>query len=436
MSKLKILVLCHDVVGKNMAGPGIRYQNVARVLGRRFDVALGVFSDKNRGDTNVLVVDPDSTAFHRTFDEYDVIFAQWLSQPMIDYAGKTGKIIVFDLYAPVPIEYLANLEFSKKPLTKRQKEEFEAIVQMYKDYLAQGQLFTCSNERQRDFWAGYLTASNLFGPEDFRRGKIHNNFLLCPMGIDPNPPSSASLKLRKSVKGIDKDDFVLLWTGGIWDWFDAQLIVRAMTKIKDRSIKLVFLGTKHPNPIYEEEMSESLAARQLAGELGLLDKTIFFLDGWIPYAERGAYFKDANAAIYADKDSLETRFSHRTRVLDHFWAQLPTICSSGDYISDVIDRNKLGIVVAERSPETFAEAIHELKSNNRLYKDIQSNIKSHQDQFSWEHTMEPLVKRLEALDAPKLKQQLIKQHETLSKQKRLPLKRRVRRSAKILLLGQ
>lgn len=436
MSKLRVLVLCHDVVGKNVAGPGIRYQNVARVLGQRFDVALGVFSDKNRADKDILVVDPDSTAFHKIFDEYDIIFAQWLSQPMINYAGKTGKIIVFDLYAPVPIEYLANLEFSKKPLAKKQKEEFEAIVQMYKDYLARGQFFTCSNERQRDFWAGYLTASNLYGPEDFKRGKIYDKFLLCPMGIDPTPPKSTNLKLRKSVKGIDKDDFVLLWTGGIWDWFDAQLIVRAMAKLKDRSIKLVFLGTKHPNPIYEEEMGESLAARQLAGELGLLDKTIFFLDGWIPYAERGAYFKDANAAIYADKESLETRFSHRTRVLDHFWAGLPTICSSGDYISDVIDRSGLGIVVAERSPQAFAEAIQELKDSNKIYKDIQSNIKAQATQFSWEHTMEPLVEHLEALDAASLKRQIMKQHEVFSKQKRLPLKRRIRRSAKILLLGQ
>lgn len=435
MSKLRVLVLCHDVVGKNMAGPGIRYQNVARVLSKHFSVTLGVFSEKNRADKEVIVVDPDTTAFHKVFDEHDVIFAQWLSPKMIDYAGRTGKFIVFDLYAPVPVEYLANLEFSDKPVTKYQNEEFRAVVQMYKDYLAQGQLFTCSNERQRDFWAGYLTASNLYGPEDFRGGKIHNNFLLCPMGIDPLPPSSTR-KLRKSVKGIDKDDFVLLWTGGIWDWFDAQLIVRAMSKLKDPSIKLVFLGTKHPNSIYKEEMKESLAARSLAGQLNLLDKTIFFLDGWIPYEERGAYFKDADAAIYADKDSLETRFSHRTRVLDHFWAHLPTICSSGDYISDMIDRNGLGIVVEERSAEAFGRAIENLRDDRILYSKIQSNIKDFEPRLSWEQTLKPLTERLGRLNVKQESARIINQHQSFTAQRKLPVKRRIRRSAKILLLGQ
>lgn len=37
-----ILIISHDVVGRQMAGPGIRYFHLARVLAREFAVVLAV----------------------------------------------------------------------------------------------------------------------------------------------------------------------------------------------------------------------------------------------------------------------------------------------------------------------------------------------------------------------------------------------------------
>lgn len=432
-AKLRVLVLCHDVIGRNMAGPGIRFTNIAKVLGGQFDVTLGVFDAKNQTDAEVAVVSPEGN-YKKYFDRTDVIFAQWLSRPMINYANQTGKVIIFDLYAPVPIEYLANLEFSKAKIDKHKKHELGAIVNMYKEYLSDGYLFTCSNERQRDFWAGFLTASGLVNFDSFHRHQLQNNFLICPMGIDKASPKVAKKLLRDKV-GLAKDDFVLLWTGGIWDWFDAQLVVRAMHSLNDPSIKLVFLGTKHPNSIYKEEMSESVLARQLAEDLGLLGKSVFFLDGWVPYDDRAAYLLDADAAIYADKQSLETRFSHRTRVLDHFWAGLPTIASKGDFMSELIEQNRLGLV-AERTPESFAAAIKNLSGDSKLYNKIKVNLTKHRSDFTWERSLEPLTVKLVSLDLPVLQAEIINGSGAKQRSRRLPIKSRIRRSAKILLLGQ
>lgn len=432
-AKLRVLVLCHDVIGRNMAGPGIRFSNIAKVLGGHFDVTLGVFDDNNRSDKRVVVVNPEGD-FKSFFDKTDVIFAQWLSRPMINYANQTGKIIVFDLYAPVPIEYLANLEFSKQKIDQHKKLEFDSIVGMYKEYLDYGSIFTCSNDRQRDFWGGFLTASGLVNLDSFRRQELENNFLICPMGIEKSVPKPAKKLLRQRV-GLAKSDFVLLWTGGIWDWFDAQLVVKAMSLIDDPAVKLVFLGTKHPNSIYKEEMSESVSARRLAQELGLLDKSVFFLDGWIAYDQRAAYLCDADVAIYADKQSLETRFSHRTRVLDHFWAGLPTIASRGDFMSELIEQKELGLSV-ERSPESFAKAILSLQGDSKLYKKIESNLTARRGDFAWEKSLEPLVAKLANLDLPTLKAKIMKEAERRQGSGRLPIKSRIKRSAKILLLGQ
>jgi len=418
-----------------MAGPGMRYTHVAKVLSKKFDVTLAVQSEANKGIDDAVVIDPSTDDYKKHFDAVDYIFAQWLSNPMIDYAKAHGKLLIFDLYAPVPIEYLAGFEFAKDAATAEKDEEFNNIIAMYNHYLAVGDVFTCSNERQRDFWTGYITANGLFKPSNFKQKQMLDNLLTCPMGTSVGPIPK-ELLLRKAIPGIKKDDFVLIWTGGIWDWFDGQLIVKAMSQLKDTSIKLVFLGNKHPNSIYDKETAETTATRKLAGKLGLTGKTVFFLDGWIPYEERTAYFMDADAAIYADRDSLETRFSHRTRVLDHFWMEIPTICSSGDYMSAVIAAHDLGIVVPDRTPQQFAAAILSLKNDSKRYATIKQNLHNVKGDFTWEKTLQPLVDYLSSIDPKTIRVIPAEAAAAPVAPPKLRLRQRVKKSAKMLLLGK
>lgn len=413
-----------------MAGPGIRYHNIAKVLDRSFKTSVGLFSDEVR-DSDYQLVSTRGDDFKQLFDNQDIIFAQWLSNEMIEYSLKKGKILIFDLYAPVPIEYLASMEFSPNKISARTNEEFRNIVNMYNHYLRNGRFFTCSNERQRDFWTGFLTANNILTPNSFAKNHLLDKFALCPMGISETPPKKGKLLLRGSFKGIHKDDFVLLWTGGIWDWFDAQLVIKAMARLSAKPIKLVFLGTHHPNSKIGE-MSESVKAKKLAGELGLLDKSVFFLEGWIDYEKRAQYFQDADAAIYADKESLETRFSHRTRVLDHIWTELPTICSPGDTFSDIIRQNHFGVVAETRTPEAFVAAIEKLISDKALYKRIKTSLHAKKHDFTWEKTLSPLVDYIEGLDI-EAESKLIKKSAASLRAKSINVKHRAKAAAKVLL---
>ena len=56
-----------------------------------------------------------------------------------------------------------------------------------------------------------------------------------------------------------------------------------------------------------------------------LDHTVFFNDGWVPYAERGAWLAEADIGVSAHFDDIETRFAFRTRLLDYLWAGLPIV---------------------------------------------------------------------------------------------------------------
>ena len=77
----------------------------------------------------------------------------------------------------------------------------------------------------------------------------------------------------------------------------------------------------------------------------MLDRVVFFNDGWVPYEERGAWLLDADCAISTHRDHLETRFAFRTRLLDCFWAGLPVVCTAGDDLADRVERDGLGAAV-------------------------------------------------------------------------------------------
>ena len=67
-----------------------------------------------------------------------------------------------------------------------------------------------------------------------------------------------------------------------------------------------------------------------------------FNPGWVPYDEREAYLVEADLGVCAHHDHLEARFSFRTRVLDHFWAGLPSVLTGGDAMGELVERRGLG----------------------------------------------------------------------------------------------
>ena len=130
------------------------------------------------------------------------------------------------------------------------------------------------------------------------------------------------------IPGIHERDKVLLWGGGIWNWLDPLTPIRAVHALsrKRDDVKLLFLGVEHPNPGVHQQ---AMAARavELAKELGLYDRFVFFNFGWVPYEERADYLLESDLGISGHPDTVEARFSFRTRLLDYFWAGLPTVAT-------------------------------------------------------------------------------------------------------------
>ena len=117
-----------------------------------------------------------------------------------------------------------------------------------------------------------------------------------------------------------------------------------------------------------------------------------FNRGWVPYAERQDYLLEADVGVSAHHDHLEARFSFRTRVLDHVWAGLPSVVSSGDAIGELVRRRGLGEAVAPGDDEAFAAACAALLDDRAHYDEVAGRVGELAPSLRWSAVAEPLVR--------------------------------------------
>jgi glycosyltransferase involved in cell wall biosynthesis len=305
--------------------------------------------------------------------------------------------VVYDLYDPFLI---GNLGFhaGEEVSERYRRVAFRAPTLLQEIALLTGNAFVCASERQRDLWIGMLGALGRIDPESAAEDPSLRNLIdVVPFGLESEPPVATKPMLKGVVPGIRREDKVLLWGGGIWNWLDPLTPIRAVHALSRRrdDVKLYFLGVKHPNPgVHQQAMTAR--AVELAKELGLYERFVFFNFGWVPYAERANYLLESDLGISGHLDTLETRFSFRTRLLDYFWASLPTVATEGDVLSELVEEANLGRAVGVGNVEDWTRAVEELLDDQGEYARVRRNIEHAREAFAWPRVTEPLA-RLAAL---------------------------------------
>ena len=204
----------------------------------------------------------------------------------------------------------------------------------------------------------------------------------------------------KEKLGLQPNDKVILWGGGIWNWFDPLSLIKAMKRVnQNRSdIKLVFMGVKPPDAAIPTT-SISVQAIQLAQDLGLINQCVFFNHDWVPYEERQNFLLDADIGVSTHFDHLETHFSFRTRMLDYLWAQLPILATEGDGFAELIERHQLGVIVPYQNEKSIADAILDLINCPEQLQNMKHNIARMRENFYWTSVTAPLNQMIGQLSA-------------------------------------
>ena len=198
--------------------------------------------------------------------------------------------------------------------------------------------------------------------------------------------------IKGVLPGIAADDKVVLWGGGVYNWFDPLTLVRAVDGLRGEvpNVRLVFMGLRHPNPEIPE-MRMAVATRRLADELGLSGVHVFFHEDWVPYDERQNHLLDADVGVSTHFDHVETEFSFRTRILDYLWCRLPVVTTGGDSLGDLVDQMGLGVTVPPTDVEALRDALRQVLTDDDFAATCRANIDDVVPTLQWSTVLRPLV---------------------------------------------
>jgi len=390
--KRTVLLVSDDFINKKMAGPAIRIYNFAKVLSSYMNVIVACPNKSDLPEMEFSIIQyKDEYSLGELVNKSDIIFCGGTAFFKYKSLKRSDKYLIIDIYDPYNLATLE--EYSSKPIKERIKVH-DVMVTIINEELYWGDFFICASERQRDFWLGMLAALNRVNPVTYSADSTLRKLIdVVPFGLPDNKPLHTKNVLKGILEGISKDDFVIIWGGGIYNWFDPLSLIKAMSIVyeKRKDIKLFFMGIKHPNPLVKELglVNETV---QLAKSLGIYEKNVFFNFGWVPYEERQNYLLESDVGIITHPVHIETRFSFRTRVLDYIWANIPIISTEGDFFSEIIKEKELGLVVQEKDPEGIANAILKLAEDKDYYKKCVKNLSEISKDYTWENVCRPLIR--------------------------------------------
>jgi GT2 family glycosyltransferase/glycosyltransferase involved in cell wall biosynthesis len=386
----RVLVVTGEPLLDRMAGPAIRAWEIARALSADHEVWLASTGGCKVGSPDFRVSSEFGTGLRRALEWADVVVFQGHLLETAPWLVDSRKILVADLYDPIHLEQLEQAK--DLPAGERELAVADA-TRVLNATISRADFMLCASQKQRDFWLGQLAALGRVNPLVYDEDETLGSLLaVVPFGVPDEPPVQRRHAIRGVVPGIGADDKVILWGGGVYNWFDPLTLIRAVARLAPThdDVRLYFLGLKHPNPGVPA-MRVAWETRRLADELGLTDKVVFFNEGWVAYDERADYLLDADLGVSTHFTHIETAFSFRTRILDYLWASLPIVATDGDTFAGLIREHGLGRVVPAQDVEALVAALAELLDDPAAAAAAKERIAAVADGFRWSVALAPLV---------------------------------------------
>ena len=390
-----ILLIAPMPISQQRTGPAIRSWEFARVLSAGQSVTILVPTPSGDTPAQDTPTHPDFTiracTQDCTEDELDSLLAAHqvviVQGPAIQKHPHLAQILaagqhylVVDLYVPIALEQLEIDPTGK--IGQWLRTEYAALISQQ---LRLGDFFLCASERQRDYWLGALATVGRINHDTYHGGDLRNLIDVVPFGLLADPPQSDGQVLKGVRSGIDPDDRVILWGGGLWEWLDPLTPIRAMERVKAHhpEARLVFFES-------DGTQSAMLAeAKRLAAELDLLHRHVLFAD-WLPPHEWAACLLEADVGLSFHPATIETHFAFRTRLLDYIWAGLPVVAAKGDVLSDIVSAQGLGYVVEPGNVEALAEALIALLDESDARPRRREAFRQVAERFLWPRVTQPL----------------------------------------------
>lgn len=363
----KILLKSIDPVGKNMSSGAIRYFEFARHLSNHFKIVLAIPNvlDFDLSGIETVTYYGDDLIIKNHLKDVDAILSPSLSHDLLKILKKINIHIIIDLFSSA----LPN------------KDDFEYI----KSQITLGAHFLCANEEQKNYWIGFMSGQGK---------KISPEMIdIVPFGIPDAEPKHTQNCLKGVYKNIKTSDKVLLWNSHILPWHDPETVVAAIceiTKTRD-NIKLIF-------------MTRDQKCEELSEKLGVLNKTVFFYDDIVDYHNRQNFLLESDIGILTHKDSMESKYSSKSKLLDNIWSFLPIITTVGGPMSSIVELEMIGLTCGFGDVMSVKNAIIKISDDLEFYQSCKLNLLRIAPNFSWNKVISPII---ESIDKPAISTRII-----------------------------
>jgi glycosyltransferase involved in cell wall biosynthesis len=397
--RTRTLIVSGDVMGQKMAGPGIRTFHLSRVLSRYTDLTLAIVPQDRRALKAIQDRLPEVKVVGYRIAEWDTL-QEYVSAAEVVVASPSTigympqflefeGALVLDGYDPLLAEWVTHPNAGG--LERQMDEWSEYVAGLYNQYLV-ADFIICASERQRFWWFGQLEVAGRINPLTIGRDNSLRDLVdIVPYGLPQEPPRHTKAMVRGVWPGIDQDDILLLWGGGLWSWLDSLTAVRAVERLRAEypKLKLVFPGTMHPN----QNVASSMPLRKTetfryVQERDLLDDVVFFGE-WVAYDDWQNVLLECDIALSLHHDTLETQLAFRSRMLEYFWAGLPLIATTGDATSELVSRYGLGVVVDYEDVDGVVQAIRTILADDSAFR---AGCERARRELTWEKAAGPLVR--------------------------------------------
>ncbi|SFD94685.1 glycosyltransferase [Blastococcus tunisiensis] len=390
-TRRRIVVITGDPLAAKMAGPAMRAWAISEHLAEEHDVRLVSTSSASITHPKVsvsAVSTPDQLRPHEAWA--DIIVFQGFAMASAPWLARSGKIIVCDIYDPMHLE---QLEQTRGQEGDQRTRDVANTTTVLNQQLARGDFFLCASEKQRHFWLGQMAGVGRLNPSNYDADSSLNSLLaVVPFGLSSVPPRRTRPAIKGVVPGISESDKVVIWAGGVYNWFDPLTLVRAVDQLRHRrpDLRMFFLGMRNPNP-HVPEMRMAAATRELSDSLGLTGTHVFFNEEWVDIDDRQNYLLDADVGVSTHFQHVETTFAFRTRMLDYLWADLPIVATGGDTFGDLIAAEGLGVTVGEQDVDALAEALERTLYDEEFAASCRQAVDRVRGEYSWETALRPLM---------------------------------------------
>jgi hypothetical protein len=352
-----------------MSGPAIRAWLLAQELSRDHDVTAAIEGAlPELGHDGMRIVPATRRRLLAETVAHDAVMAACLPPYVLVTARRRGIITIADHYDPVELEMTTVASLSRRLSAAR------AVRRLQHGY---ADVVLCASQAQLNLLSDDLARAGRTGP-------LAPLTAIVPFGLPEPPVRSTATPLRDRFPEISATDRIVLWWGKIWSWFDPETAIRAFAQLARSRPEIKLVLTTGPAPdVSTETYSRDRQARELAADLGLLGTTVFFLEEWIPYAQRHHCLHEADIGLTLHADTPEAKVAARARYMDYVWAGLPCVLAAGDEVAAEFGAAGFGRIVAPRQADAAAREILELLDDPNALERARAAGEAVADRYRW-----------------------------------------------------